>query len=199
VTILDDHRGGEPPEDGIVLQVCGVGSHALLAGEAGLHQLTRGRREGRDGKRRPVERDVVRVEVLPMVAGPEFAPAELRVEVRQLTAIRGRLIAQPRHDVRVLHLPSLISVRAWTDGSKAEAVERLHPLLRARVEASRAAADTAGRPPMVRRYSLGPTTLVRDARSGRSTGRLDQVLAGQLDVFLTPPGAGDRARSEPEA
>ena len=51
----------------------------------------------------------------------------------------------------------------------------------------RAAADPGGRPPIVRRYSLSPAPLVRDVRSGRSTARLEQVFAGQLDLFLTPP------------
>jgi hypothetical protein len=32
--------------------------------------------------------------------------------------------------------------------------------------------------------------LVRDQRTGRSTGRLDQVLEGHLDMFLLPPAGG---------
>jgi hypothetical protein len=31
--------------------------------------------------------------------------------------------------------------------------------------------------------------LVRDVRTGRSTGRLDQVLDGHLDMFLAPEEA----------
>jgi hypothetical protein len=37
---------------------------------------------------------------------------------------------------------------------------------------------------VVRRYTLGPAPRVRDLRSGRTTGRLDQVFEGHLDVFL---------------
>jgi hypothetical protein len=88
--------------------------------------------------------------------------------------------------VQLFHVPSMTAVRAWIDGGRAEALERLRPLLRARLEASAQPAGAA-RPPVVRRYTLGPTTLVRDLRSGRSTGRLDQVLEGHLDMFLTPP------------
>ncbi len=32
----------------------------------------------------------------------------------------------------------------------------------------------------------GSPPLVRDTRSGKSTGRLDLVLYGHLDLFLTP-------------
>jgi protein subunit release factor A len=164
VEVLGDRKGGDPAEDMIVLQMSGVGAYALLAHESGLHQVSRGRGEARDSRRRPVDRDV-----------------------------DGRLLARPRCDVQLLHLPTLISVRTWTEGTKAQAIERLRPLLRARVDASRTAAD-GGRPSVVRRYCLGPAPLVRDVRSGRSTGRLDQVFEGHLDLFLTPRGADGGAK-----
>jgi hypothetical protein len=73
------------------------------------------------------------------------------------------------------------------DGTKTQALERLRPLLQARLEAANTRAqDQPPRPPLVRRYTLGPTTLVRDLRTGRSTGRLDQVLEGHLEAFLRP-------------
>jgi protein subunit release factor A len=135
-----------------------------------------------------VDREVVRVEVLPAPrAEVAFPQEELRIEVRSLTGQTGRLLARPRFEVELFHRPTMVSVRAWADGGKAEAVKRLQPLLRARIDA--AAEPSAGRPPVVRRYTLGPATLVRDLRSGRTTGRLDQVLEGHLDVFLVPPGA----------
>jgi ATP-dependent Clp protease ATP-binding subunit ClpC len=186
VDVLDDRRGGDPPEDTITLALSGPGAFALLASETGLHQLSRGRRELRDGKRRAAEREVVHVEVLPAPLGETLLPAEeLRVEVQALDNSRGRLLRRLKHDVRLFHGPSMTSVRGWMDGTRAEAIARLRPLLLARLEAARQrTGKTASRPPVVRRYTLGPTTLVRDLRSGRSTGRLDQVLEGQLDAFL---------------
>jgi hypothetical protein len=78
----------------------------------------------------------------------------------------------------------MVTVRAWTDGPKAEAVERLRPLLAARVEAARTAGEPVGQPPFVRRYILGPAPLVRDLRTRRSTGRIDRVFQGHIDAFL---------------
>jgi ATP-dependent Clp protease ATP-binding subunit ClpC len=188
IQVLSDRQGGDPPEDSLAMLVCGAGAYALLAGEAGLHQVARGKKEDRGGRRRPVDREVVRVEVLP-APGVEvaFPPEDLRVEVRSLVRQTGRLLARPKLDVELFHRPSMVSVRAWADVGKQEAVDRLRPLLRARIDA--AADPPAGRPPVVRRYTLGPATLVRDLRSGRTTGRLDQVLEGHLDVFLVPPDA----------
>jgi protein subunit release factor A len=186
VDILDDRRGGDPHEDTLTLAVAGPGAYALLAGETGLHQVSRGRKQLQGGKRRAAVREVVHVEVLPAPLGDApLATEEVRVEVQNLGNNRGRLLHSVKHDVRLFHAPSLTSVRGWMDGTRTEAIARLRPLLLARLEAARQRADqTTSRPPVVRRYTLGPTTLVRDLRSGRTTGRLDQVLEGQLDAFL---------------
>src|SRR5581483_4608924 len=132
------------------------------------------------------ERDLLRVEVLPVPPRePAFAADELVVEVRPLAGARGRLLAHVNHDVRLFHAPTMTSVRGWCEGPKAEAVARMKTLLAARLQAPHPGAA----PATVRRYRLGPTTLVVDARSGRRTGRLDQVLDGRLDRFLLPYGA----------
>lgn len=180
VSVLDDRQGGDPFEDTITLQLFGPGAFALVASEAGVHQFTRGKKQN-EGK---LERDVVRVEVLPAPSvEPTFAAADLDIVVRPLSAARGRLLAHLNHEVRIFHTKSMTSVRGWCEGSKAEALTRMKLLLCARL----LAAPAKDRPPVVRRYRLGPTTLVRDQRTGRSTGRLDQVLEGQLDMFLMPP------------
>jgi ATP-dependent Clp protease ATP-binding subunit ClpC len=186
VTVLDDRAGGDPSEDTITLLVYGPGAFALLANESGAHQVSKGKKQEADGR---AERDIVRVEVLPAPAvEPSFGPSELDIVVRPLVGTRGRLVKHVNHEVRLFHAKSMISVRGWCEGSKAEAVERMKMLLAARLQAQTQPA--VERPPVVRRYRLGPTTLVRDPRTGRSTGRLDQVLEGHLDMFLLPPAGG---------
>jgi len=174
--VIDDRRGDDPPEDTITAAVEGAGAYALLRGESGLHQLA----DGRDA-RRPEVRDLVRVEVLRAAAETRaFAPGELKTDRRKLRGVRGRLLERPELDVHLVHVPSMAAVRAH---ARADALDDLHALLRARLE--------RGAPPepaMVRRYRLGPSPLVRDRRTGRSTGRIDKVLRGWLDPFLA---AGD--------
>jgi ATP-dependent Clp protease ATP-binding subunit ClpC len=201
--VLDDYREsgreGTPAKDTIVLQVSGAGAYALLAGEAGLHQLSRGKGEGREGKR-AADRDVVRVEVLPVPAIEDLPEGEsVHAEVRPLGDVAGRLLARPRLEVQLRHEPSLLTLRAWTDRTRAEAIEKLRPLLRARVAAADPSAPVPGRTPVVRRYSLGPAPLVRDARSGRNTGRIEQVLGGNLDIFLRPAVLAADGERDPAA
>jgi peptide chain release factor 2 len=189
VEVLDDHREEWPAEDTIVLLVSGAGAYALLAGEAGLHQLKRGKSDSPREDKRAADREVIRIEVLPVPTEESADRTTIHADVRPLGDVSGRLLPRPKIEVQLRHEPSLTTLRAWTDRPKSEAIERLNLLLRARVAAVESVSAADGRTPVVRRYSLGPAALVRDARSGRSTGRLDQVLEGNLDVFLMPPQA----------
>ena len=129
---------------------------------------------------------MVRVEVLPVPTEDPADRGAIHAEVRPLSEVAGRLMARPKLEVHLRHAPSLTTLRAWTDRPRGEAVERLKLLLRSRVAAVEAATVAEGRNPVVRRYCLGPAPLVRNARSGRSTGRVDQVFEGHLDMFLAP-------------
>jgi ATP-dependent Clp protease ATP-binding subunit ClpC len=186
--VLDDRCREDPAEDTITLQIWGAGAYALLTGETGLHAVSRGHQ--RDAGR--PDRDVVRVEVLPMPTGePTFRADDVQMDVRGLGGVRGRLLARINHEARAFHRPTMTAVCCWCDGTRAEALDRARTLLWARLQPT--APPLAARPPVVRRYRLGPSALVRDHRTGRSTGRLDLVLEGHLDPFLVPPenaGAG---------
>jgi hypothetical protein len=150
-----------------------------------LHYVIQGRTEAADGKRAN-QREVVRVEVYPLQsAEPDEGKDEVRADVRPLgeVEVEARLLERPRFEVHLSHQPTMTTVRAWTDLSRSEAVEQLRPLLLARVAASASKEGTSGQ--VVRRYTLSPAPLVRDTLSGKTTGRLDEVLDGHLDQFFT--------------
>ncbi|MBI3410011.1 MAG: AAA family ATPase [Planctomycetes bacterium] len=191
VQVVDDRHGGEPKEDTITLHVFGPGAFALLGGEAGIHQVSRGKahrseRKNSVERKTSAEREMIRVEVLPAPSGTvAFSPDELQAEVKPAKLRQGRLLTQINHEIRLFHAPTMTSVHGWCDGSKTEAIDRLKTLLRARLDAQKTPA--VGKPPVVRRYRLGPSAMVRDHRTGRGTARLDSVLEGHLDPFLLPP------------
>jgi protein subunit release factor A len=184
VEVLDDHLWQSPPEDSISLLIGGVGAHLLLATEQGLHALSRG--VGRMDVGQHPEREIVRVDVgLVDSAAQALARSDLRVTVRPLAHVAGRLIRRPRLDVQLLHPASMVSMRAWTDCDEASAVERLMPLVQARINmVAQGSESSYGKESLVRRYRLGPSQLVRDARTGRKSGRLGLVFDGHLDAFL---------------
>ena len=84
----------------------------------------------------------------------------------------------------MFHQPSAISLRASTAGDQDEALQMLHLLLRAKVEAAAKERNPSSETPIVRRYTLGHYTKVKDVRTGRATSKLEHVLKGHLDCFL---------------
>jgi ATP-dependent Clp protease ATP-binding subunit ClpC len=184
VEVLDDHCWQSPPQDSISLLISGVGAHLLLATEQGLHALSRG--VGRMDAGQHPEREIVRVDVgLVDSAAPAIGRNDLRVTMRPLAHVSGRLMRRARTDVQLLHPASMVSLRAWTDCDEQAAVERLMPLLQARINMVAHGVDSSyGKESLVRRYRLGPSQLVRDARTGRKSGRLGLVFDGHLDAFL---------------
>ncbi|MDJ0976254.1 MAG: AAA family ATPase [Planctomycetota bacterium] len=178
--VLSDVRGGEPPEDSITLLVSGVGAMSVLLEEAGLHQFLRPSKDPSPA-RRNANQELVRVAVLAADADETaLATRDVRIESRKLQRVGGRLLKKPDLELSLLHVPTLRSVNVWTTGPKQEAVERLLPLLAARVGATVPAPDDATGP-VIRRYRLGSAPSVRDLRTGRLTTRLERVLAGEVD------------------
>jgi peptide chain release factor 2 len=186
--VLDDRPGAEG-ENGIAMRIDGVGAYVLLANESGLHQISRESRQTGDGPRQ--DKEVVRVDCVlsdPLHAG--FPRQEIQIQVRPLNTPRCRLL-RPKHEVRLLHRPSLVSLTAWTDVRKDEILDQLSPLLAARLELSKSSdQQSTAEPRIIRKYRLGRVQLVRDTRTGRKSGRVDDVLAGEIDSFLVPLGSG---------
>ncbi|MFN9786032.1 MAG: hypothetical protein ACK57N_05590, partial [Planctomycetia bacterium] len=117
---------------------------------------------------------------------PRSAPGDPRlsvagVEPRVEPAARGRLDHQPRLLVSLLHRQSLVRVDGRGAGAQEEQVERLLPLLAARIAAKGVREQGNA---IVRRYRFGPAPLVKDRRSGLSSPRLSRVLEGHIDAFL---------------
>jgi peptide chain release factor 2 len=176
VEVLSERLVEKPREDALILLVSGPGAYALLAGENGLHQFKKNDAKGRSA------REVARVEVL-ACPEEELPRSELKVDARPIKNARGRLLRKPAWNLELRHPATMSSLRAAVAGSQEESLAQLAPLIAAL--ARRGSEDA---PAVLRHYTLGPAPLVRDLRTGRSTGLLDQVLEGRLEPFLTEPG-----------
>ncbi|MEM1451874.1 MAG: AAA family ATPase [Planctomycetota bacterium] len=171
-TVLDDRRATHDSEDSITLAIEGAGAHALLAREAGLHKLRRDLGGGRHAS------ELVRVEVFPAPHdGGVGIASEVRAEARPLRDAAGRLVTTLSSDVHLLHRPTMTSLRAWSPKAGTDAIEPLTGFLAAVL-----AASAAPHSDVVRAYGFGPSSVIRDRRSGRSTGRVDRVLGGELHL-----------------
>ncbi len=174
--VVDDRVDAESGEDSITLLVSGCGAHALLAGESGLHRF-------RDGLPPRDVLEAVRVAVLPMPpAVPNFPAEAVSIETRSV-ARPGRLMRAVTLELRLFHRPTKIALRAACDGSREWALERILPLFFASIRQATTPPPVEER--LVRRYQLGPSPRVRDLRTGYATGRLERVLRGDIEMFVT--------------
>jgi ATP-dependent Clp protease ATP-binding subunit ClpC len=172
--------------DRVYLLVSGLGAYALLKNEFGLHQVDRRfkdrtPRSGREVMRE--DRELIRVEVHP--AGSE-TPKQLRQRVKTkitpLKPIRKRLL-KSELALSVFDGDSVRSVEFWTTGPKNDALERALAILHAQATAG---GNLPSQDSIVRHYDVGISPKVKDTRTGRTTTRLDQVMNGELGIFLEP-------------
>jgi len=165
VSVVDDHVDAQ--HDTVTLLVSGPGASTLLAAERGVHRFRR-----LDDS----VRETVRVEVLPVPSqGPDAADLLVRRHpIDSPARIGARRTLEL--DVGLRSVPGRVVV--WTTGDPS-AVEDAGLLLLARQSTERAEPST-----VVRRYDFGDQPLVKDSRTGRTTGRLADVLRGDLDRFL---------------
>ncbi len=171
--VLDDRPAAPDSEDTVTLLIEGTGAHTLLAPEAGLHKLRHQLSETES------HTALVRVDVLAVPDSSQSpAAAEVEIDVRLLRDAPGRLVTALASDVHLVHRPTLTSLRARTPLPMEEAPMALTRLLGALVtrQESQAAVD------IVRRYRFGRSPVVRDTRTGRSSGRVDRVFGGELSL-----------------
>ncbi len=167
--------------DRVYLLVSGLGAYALLRNENGLHQVSRRFKErairgGREVFRE--DQELVRVEVHSAASEP---PKQLRktvkTKVSSLKPIRKRLLKADLA-LSVFDGEAVRSVEFWTNGPKTDAFERALLVLHAQM-----AGNTRSDDSIVRHYDVGLSQKVKDARTGRSTTRLDEVMNGELDLL----------------
>jgi ATP-dependent Clp protease ATP-binding subunit ClpC len=174
-------------QDRAWLLVSGLGAYRLLKQEAGLHQVDRrGRQKSARSGRETVreDRETIRVEVLPVKGDPEkqFRQA-LRSKVEPLKNSPGMLLTKPEWSVSLFHEPLLRSLEIRLSGSRSQALEKSVQVFHTLVQGENTGGTTR-KDQVVRQYDLGISPRVKDARTGRTTTRVERVLKGYLDVFL---------------
>lgn len=161
-------------EELAVLSIEGAGAQALLQSEHGTHIWLQPR-EGASSQ----DREVVRVEVIPQRAldGP-LPEQEFKITVRVSQASRGLLLEAPKHVVEIVHLPSKAALQMSTGLARSEARDRSIAAISAWVRAQASKPHELEASREVRRYELGASPRYKDLRTGRQSGRLEELLEG---------------------
>ena len=196
VTILDESRAEDVGIKSVMIRVSGRYAYGYLKSEAGVHRLVR---------ISPFDAEKMRhttfalVEVIPEMDDiPDFEldPKDLRIDTYLAGGKGGQSVNTTYSAVRIVHLPTKISVACQNERSQLQNKETAMKILKAKlyqlkVEAlAKKKGDLRGEYQsaewgnQIRSYVLHPYKLVKDHRTDYETSDTEAVLDGELEPFM---------------
>ncbi len=180
----------------IMLEISGAFVYGKLKGEHGVHRLVRLSPFNAESR----ETSFAKVEVTPKIDAPEdleIDEKDLKIDVYRSGGHGGQSVNTTDSAVRITHLPTNIVVAIQNERSQLQNRETAMTILRSRlaqlqleqhaekVSELKGPNEQAAWGNQIRSYVLHPYKQVKDLRTSHTSSDPDDVLAGNLDPFVT--------------
>jgi peptide chain release factor 1 len=196
--ILSQNHGDHGGFKEIIIRIAGQGAYSRFKFESGTHRVQRVPDTESQGR---IHTSACTVAILPEVEAVEaieINPADLRVDTFRASGAGGQHVNKTDSAIRLTHLPSGIVVECQDERSQHKNRARAMSLLQARLleqEQSRQASEIAesrrvqvgsgDRSQRIRTYNF-PQGRVTDHRINLTLYKLDEIMAGNLDMVIDP-------------
>jgi peptide chain release factor 2 len=173
-------------------------AYGFLKAERGVHRLVRISPFDQNARRQTA---FAAVDVTPEIDDDiviDIKEADVRIDTYRSSGAGGQKVNKTDSAVRITHLPTGIVVAMQNERSQQKNRSVAWKILRSRlydyeekkrlavkdaVEAAKKDIDFGSQ---IRSYVLQPYRMVKDLRTGVETGKVDDVLDGDIEGFITP-------------
>lgn len=196
VEVADYQVGEEAGIKSVTLMIQGTNAYGYLQSEKGVHRLVRISPFDAAGRRHTSFASVNVMPELDDSVEVELRPEDIKMEVFRSSGAGGQHINKTSSAVRLIHIPTGIVVSSQAQRSQFQNRATAEAMLKAKLyqreleEKARQKAEIQGEQmeigwgSQIRSYVFHPYSMVKDHRTNFETGKIQNVMDGDLDGFI---------------